>query len=124
MHIETMISKMLIALNGMDTGRTKYDPREALVEVLKRKERRQSEPNYDVHKKRIVISKIFANFKEKLLLEKQYNKEVSNYKYLIKTIIVFCTHNSICASSKNIDANVSMACLQAPISQVQLWFNP
>ena len=53
MDIKTVNLRMHIALNG--EGRAKYDPSEAVVGFLKRKKRRQREPNYDVHKKHIFI---------------------------------------------------------------------
>ena len=57
MHIDAVKSKMLIALNGIGTA--KYDPREAVGEFLKRKDRRQREPDCDLYKKREYVAKFF-----------------------------------------------------------------
>ena len=48
---------MFIALNGIGTA--KYDSRETVGEFLKRKDRRQSEPDCDVYKKREYVAKFF-----------------------------------------------------------------
>ena len=50
MHIDTVKLRMFIALNGIGTA--KYDPRKTVGEFLKRKDRRQSEPDCDLYKKR------------------------------------------------------------------------
>ena len=57
MHIDTVKSRMFIALN--DIGTAKYDPRETVGEFLKRKDRRQSEPDCDLYKKREYVAKFF-----------------------------------------------------------------
>ena len=57
MHIDTVKSRMLIALNGIGTA--KYDPREAVGEFLKRKDRRQKEPHCDLYKKCEYVAKFF-----------------------------------------------------------------
>ena len=57
MHIDTVKSRMLIALNGIGTA--KYDPREAVIKFLKRKDRRQREPDCDLYKKREYVAKFF-----------------------------------------------------------------
>ena len=55
-HIDTK-SRMLIALNGIGTA--KYDPREAVGEFLKRKDRRQRKPDCDLYKKPEYVAKFF-----------------------------------------------------------------
>ena len=57
MHLDTVKSRMLNALNGIGTAQ--YDPREAVGEFLKRKDRRQREPACDLYKKREYVAKFF-----------------------------------------------------------------
>ena len=66
MHIDTVKSRMFIALNGI--GTTKYDPRKAVGEFLKRKDRRQREPDCDLYKKREYVAKFFRYFYKKSLI--------------------------------------------------------
>ena len=53
MHIDTVKSRMLIALNGIGTAKCDFK------EFLKRKDRRQREPDCDLYKKREYVAKFF-----------------------------------------------------------------
>lgn len=50
-------ARMLVALNGMGTAY--WDPREAVAEFLKKKERRQKYPETEVYSQRKFVSKFF-----------------------------------------------------------------
>ena len=55
----TINDSLLISLNG--TGTAHFDPRPAVAEFLKKKERRFREPDFETYKNRDFVSTFFRN---------------------------------------------------------------
>ena len=66
MHIDTLKSRMLIALNGIGTA--KYDPREAVGEFLKGKPADRESLIVICTKNVNMLLNFFANFFKKILV--------------------------------------------------------
>ena len=56
---ESINHYMHVSLNGKGTAF--FDPRPAVSEFLKRKQRRNSEPNYEIYRERDFVKKFFTN---------------------------------------------------------------